>query len=356
MSNQQNRPWMCLPQPAPSVYDPSELQLDYFYENIAKPLIEDTNKIMSNGLPIDMERVAELESTLDEVLSGVKEIIANNQIIIDFHAQKYPKVRDEYLKEINSKLRNVQYFMKTFKNGNTIHRSFYMEEFRKRYPKFKLTPPTDMLDLGIPKWTAKLVKAYLQICPELQSVMDKTVPEADPIAIEAMNQLARAKVKADSINQRYLEQIKTVSMDKLLPEFLPSSPQQKAELFAWLGLESETTSKTTGDPSWPRDQIERINHETKDPVLEEITQAFIDFSFGAIVKNNFIEAFYKYSVDGKLYGDYKLLGAKSARYTSQRPNMLNMPSTGSIYAKPIKKCFTAPPGYLVFSIDYAALT
>lgn len=89
--------------------------------------------------------------------------------------------------------------------------------------------------------------------------------------------------------------------------------------------------------------------------LKDVVDALLDYSGASIIQNNFIESFYKYTINGRLKGTYKLFGAKSFRLTSSAPNMLNTPATGSIYAKAVKQCLVAEEGFIILQADESAL-
>lgn len=334
-------PWSQLPAPEPRTVN---YKADHFYENTAKHLIKDAVRIMSNGLHIDLERVIELEDVLEDQLNQVSKNLAKNKYIKQYLESRYKSLIDEYVKDRKSKLRSSDYYLKPFKHGDMTHRSYFMTEYAKSQG---ISLPKEMLPTGVPKWEAKLVKKLSASRPLLRKLLDKTLSTTHPLVSKAMHKLAADK--AEIYNSKYVTQIHKPVVD--FPKFNPASSQQKQELFAMLNIDSPKTSKDTGLPSFSRDVIEEINKVTTDEHIKDLTQQFIDHSFAAIVRNNFINAFYKYTVDSRLYGTYKLLGAKSARFTSSGPNMLNMPSTGSIFAKPIKRCFTAPEGKVTINVN-----
>jgi hypothetical protein len=334
-----------LPAPAPRHI---EYELDYFYHNTAKYLIKDTVRIMDNGLAIDLTKVIELENTLQEQLQEVATELGGNPLIKKYLEHRYSEQIKSYVEDRKSKMRSPDYYLKPFKYKDMVHRSYFMDEYAST---MGWSIPEDKLPTGVGKWSKSLVKKYARSNRVLQMLLEGTLPADTPAIVVAMRRLAEDK--AQLYNEKYVEQVQKPAVP--YPEFNPGSPLQKQELFDMLGIASEAVSKDTGLPSWDRAQIERVNEETADEDVRHLTQCFIDYSFAAIIKNNFIEAFYNYTVDGRLYGQYKLLGAKSGRYTSSNPNMLNAPSTRSRFAKPVKRCFTAPPGKIIIAADYNAL-
>ena len=334
-----------LPAPEPKLV---EYPLGHFYQNTAKYLIKDTVRIMDNGLNLDIDKVIELEETLAEQLEEVAKELASNPLIKKYLESKHKAEIEAYIQDRKSKMRDSSYYLVPFKPKDLTHRSYFMDEYAKTQG---WGSPEEKLPTGVGKWPTALVKKYAKNNRLLQMLLDGTIPANTPTISTAMQKLAEDK--ANMYNDKYVEQVQKPTV--AYPVFNPGSSKQKQELFEMLGIESEETSKETGLPKWDRDQVERVNRETEDEEVKHFTQCFIDYSFAAIIKNNFIEAFYNYSVDGRLYGQYKLLGAKSGRFTSSNPNMLNAPSTGSRFAKAIKKCFSAPPNTIILTADYNAL-
>lgn len=363
------RPWQLLPAPLPKTTVYSE---DYFYENFAKPLISDTVRLMSNGLPVDLEKVQQLEDKLDSVLAEVKDSLNSNPIIQEYVKLKYDYLVETYKKEQEQKQKPPSDFLKPFNHKDLVHRSYFMHVFSADKD---IKQPENLLPSEIPKWTSNDVKKISHEFPALQLLLNGKLSSTNTIALKAMQLLAEHK--AEMYNKTYQDNISTLAKVQL-PEFNPGSADQKHDvLTSMLGYTSSNYTDAYQDYlkaldryqrygkalpvepknmySWSRDDIKELFQLAKNENETSLFQALFDYSMGAIIKNNFIKAFYEHTHDGRLYGEYVLGGAKSFRYTSKAPNLLNMPSTKSIYAKPVKECFIAPPGYVVWTIDFSAL-
>lgn len=91
----------------------------------------------------------------------------------------------------------------------------------------------------------------------------------------------------------------------------------------------------------------------------KVLNALINLSKCTKIENTFLKAFKKGTLkkDGRRYlnGNFYLTGTKSGRLSSKSPNMQNLPSSGTKYAKPVKKAFLAPVGWLFMGIDFDSL-
>lgn len=92
----------------------------------------------------------------------------------------------------------------------------------------------------------------------------------------------------------------------------------------------------------------------------KVLKALIEIADVSIILANFIEAFHKYGImkdDGRryLHGNFKLGGTVSGRLSSSKPNLQNIPSSGTQYAKLVKSIFEAPEGWILAGADFSSL-
>lgn len=152
--------------------------------------------------------------------------------------------------------------------------------------------------------------------------------------------------------------VKRVTLADAKEVFNPSSgPQLQALLYDMLGLPviKKTKSKK---PSVSGDTLKALRHHTANSDIHAFLDAMIAFKAVDKMLTSFIPAF-EGAVLGKdgwyyLYGNFNLGGTVSGRLSSSKPNLQNLPAN-SIYAKLIKSCIEAPPGWIFVGLDFLSL-
>jgi len=174
---------------------------------------------------------------------------------------------------------------------------------------------------------------------------------SNPIII-AFNDVLRA-LEAEKANQT-LKVLRKTANDFLGLEFNPNSNKQLALLLHdHLGLPVLDTT-ATGAPSTSGKSLkglkERIkkSRKWKGKGYESLIDDILELHEVSTILNTFIPAFKDNSISKQgwqyLHGCFNLGGTKSGRLSSNDPNLTNIPSTGTQYAKDMKTCFQTPPG------------
>lgn len=338
------RPFEHLPMPAPKDFDPGVEDSLFFYRNFTKPLIQDMIQMMDVGLPIDSNAVEELRETVHKVLKTVSDRLEANQLIKDYQNSRLPEAQVAHAEKATAALRDIDYYLKPYKPGDMLHRTWVVNTYLVH-----INRDADRKD----KWTVKDLKQYNVFLkdPFLQAIIDKRQLKDNGAVLCGMANLANYKLQL--WNRPRLEKAEE-PVD--VPVFNPGSNKQCKEFFEFHKVEPVAFSNDTGEASWNRKALEQVLYDITDPEMIEVLEAMIDYSYSAIIKTNFLKAFDSYTIDGVLHGNIKLFGAKSFRPTSNRPNLLNAPSSRSIYAEPVKRCFVTPNDkIIVYAIDLAGL-
>lgn len=112
-------------------------------------------------------------------------------------------------------------------------------------------------------------------------------------------------------------------------------------------------------PATGGETLEKLVHKTDNEDIIEFLKALIDYKSVETILSNFVPKFLeaKQGPDGwhYLHGNFNIGGTVSGRMSSSNPNLQNIPSSGTRWAKDVKKCFKAPPGKLFIGLDFSSL-
>jgi DNA polymerase-1 len=244
-------------------------------------------------------------------------------------------------------------FKKHRKTVKEIQESTYQDLF---IPSLKTITQMELIGLPLNMGTVLAANYHLQIHEDhlLTEISN------DPIVQKFNHHLCVVQAEKDNKTLKKIIRKPEDLKDKIF--FNPGSPKQLQQLLHdYYNLEVFQRTDTKQPSTNAKTLKAHIKHCEKNgqKALAKLLGKIIQWSEVTKITSTFIRAFMEKSEerDGWYYllGNFNMGGTKSGRQSSSDPNLQNIPSTGTLYAKDIKKCVQAPPGFVFVGADYFSL-
>lgn len=323
----------------------------WFYKNVARAIIPVTIEMMNTGLPLNMDNVHKLDSELDSILGTADTEVLQLPTVLkcweQFKENKAQAKVEKYKEGVDSSS------VKIYKPTNQVYINLFV---RIKYP-------TKELPSKAKNWTPTVIATFDAVLA--QAIKDKnleslrTAPKYANIFEEVETILTNQKVQE---KQAKIEETAASTYHRAILdlEFKPlASAQQKKFIFKeGFKLSAINKSMITGEDSFNKEELNRLIKTLPEGTeLYKYVELCLTYSGGAIVKNNFVKNFKEFVHNGRIHSDYRIGSTKSFRAASGgKLNLLNLPSSASVFAKPIKKCISVPNDeWAWLTLDYQAL-
>ena len=250
-----------LPIKNPKDENPSDT---FFYENVVKHLLPDFLRIEENGIPIDLNKVVELEEVVSTVLDKVHDKLKTNPIMLDFLKDTVSKAKASKIEQLQTKKKTYEDFLKPYNPKNKIHRTYVVNLYLGTISK---------ANMKMDEWSKKDLKLLNQIIASkfISDLLEDKISQDNPIIIEAMKELAEDKCRV--FNKNKIEtKIEDTKQSDMIMLFNPGSSTQKRAFFDYYGIQSDNVTPA-GNPKWDRDELIRVQKLVK-MMLDEKEEKF----------------------------------------------------------------------------------
>lgn len=230
-------------------------------------------------------------------------------------------------------------------NQEEIYRDLFL-------PTLKVLIETQLVGLRI--YPDRLDKLSAEITNKYMDSYNKLL--AHPLIEKVLD------IKAEEDYKRWCakahKKVKTVDDFRKEEEFNPGSDVDLTILLYQLLKLPVIDLTEGGKPSCSSKVLKKLRDLTDNTAAQNILDNLLDYSEVGKIISSFIPSFQRtLKINGMkgYYGNFNLGGTISGRLSSSNPNLQQLPSTGSVYAKPVKQIFGAPKGYIFVGADQRSL-